>query len=238
MGGAVSILPLQAPMCFSYYGPIRRAEASEALDAAITSHLHEIGAAPKIPIRKEDPDEIVVPVGLATPAFTAEGDSIVVHFAASSRGVVRFRTESSPEKVAEFREGHDQTFKFQRNDHGVLKFDFDETWRVNSRIFLLTMSGTELPAIVEDRLVVDGIEASVAKVFLAEQAGPSGNGDFFDGLCLICCTNPATVITCPCRHCCMCRTCSERFASVSNCCPVCRAAVVELIDCGGPDESL
>jgi hypothetical protein len=100
------------------------------------------------------------------------------------------------------------------------------------------MAGRALPTIVEDRLVVDGIESSVAKVFRGEHGGPAGDGDFCDGLCLICCNDPATVIACPCRHCCMCRTCCERFAGVSNCCPVCRAAVVELIDCGMADESM
>jgi hypothetical protein len=84
----------------------------------------------------------------------------------------------------------------------------------------------------DDRVIVNGIESSVSRVFLGQENGGTGDGDFSDGLYLICCSEPVAVIAYIYPHCCMCSECSEKFAEVSNRCLVCRAAVVELIDCG------
>jgi hypothetical protein len=113
----------------------------------------------------------------------------------------------------------------------TLRFTFDVETGVTGRVFVLAMNSKSLPVILDDKVVVNGIESSVSRVFLGQETGPNGDGDFSDGLCLICCTEAATVIAYPCRHCCMCRSCSEKFARISNHCPVCRATVLELIDC-------
>jgi hypothetical protein len=237
MGPGLSVLPLQTPMCFSYYGPIRHAEASEALDAAITSHLQEIGSPSRIPIRKEAAEELIVPVGLNSPAFTESDGSPVVHFAASSPGRLVVRSGSDLENVFVFREGLYLTAAFRRADATALRFEFDAKSGVSARTFILSMRGKAMPTIIDDRIVVDGQESSIARVFLGQEAGPDGAGDFSDGLCLICCGERAAVIAYPCRHCSMCRGCSERFAGLSNRCPVCRATVVELIDCRTVDRT-
>jgi hypothetical protein len=225
-------------MWFSYYGPIHHAEASEALDAAITSHLQEIGSSSTIPIRKEVAEQVVVPIGLNTPPFTEENGAVVVHFAASAPGHLTFESDGLTESH-DFPEGLDLTYCFRPSDPAsmALRFEFDVDGGVSGRIFVLVMNGKTLPMIVDDRVVVNGVESSVSRVFLGQETGPNGDGDFSDGLCLICCNEPATVIAYPCRHCCMCRECSEKFATLSNHCPVCRATVLELIDCGAVDAA-
>lgn len=237
MGGSWSFMPVQEPMWFSYYGPIRHTEAIEALDAAITSHLQEIGSASAIPIRQEVAAHVEVPVGLNTPAFTEDDGMIIVHFAASSKGRVTFKFGDVVEEQ-EFPAHLDNTFSFRRTGTGeaTLRFDFDVTTGVSARIFVLNIHKNGIPTITGDKLVSGGVESSISRVYIGQENGPSGAGAFSDGQCLICCSEPATVIAYPCRHCCMCRHCSERFASMSNHCPVCRATVIELIDCGSFED--
>ena len=226
-------------MWFSYYGPIRHAEASEALDAAITSHLQEIGSASAIPIRKETADQLVVPVGLNNPRFSEQDGKLTIYFAASLQGKLTFIFGEIIE-TKEFEAGLDLSLSFDiKNGTGktiTLRFEFDVTEGVSARIFTLEKSAGNLPIVVEDKVICDGIESSISRVYLGQETGPAGSGDFSNGLCLICCSEPATVIAYPCRHCCMCRTCSEKFATLSNHCPVCRATVLELIDCGSFEE--
>ena len=237
MGGSWSFMPVQEPMWFSYYGPIRHAEASEALDAAITSHLQEIGSASAVPIRQEVAAHVEVPVGLNSPPFTESDGVIVVHFATSLAGTLTFVFGDVIEQK-EFPADFDNTFSFASVGKGkaTLKFEFDVTDGVSARIFVLNVGESGLPTISDDKLVTGGMESSISRVYVGQEAGGSGSGDFSDGQCLICCAEPATVIAYPCRHCCMCRKCSEKFASTSNHCPVCRATVLELIDCGVFEE--
>ncbi|OHT05670.1 hypothetical protein TRFO_05793 [Tritrichomonas foetus] len=237
MGGTFSLLPLQEPMWFSYYGPIRHAEASEALDAAITSHLQEIGSSSAIPIRKEVADQVIVPVALNTPPFTESDGVITVHYATSMPGRLSLLADL-PIDVVDFDIGLDLTFSFPRTVEGQLslQFDFDVNNGVSSRIYIINIPSDSLPSIVDDKVIVDGVTSSVSRVFHEDGDDEDGDTDFSDGLCLICCTNPATVIAFPCRHCCMCRSCSEKFATLSNHCPVCRAIVHELIECSTPEK--
>lgn len=247
MGGSFSILPLQEPMWFSYYGPIRHAEASEALDAAIASHLQEIGSSSAIPIRKEIADQVIVPVALNSPPFTEKDSNFILHFATSMPGQLIFSKSSNennengqqinieeekPINVEDFGVGLDLTYTIPSSYEGQysIQFVFDVVKGVSSRIFIISFGKNSLPTVIDDKVVVDGVTSSVSRVF-QEETDQNGETDFSDGLCLICCTNPATVIAFPCRHCCMCRSCSEKFAALSNHCPVCRAVVHELIDC-------
>jgi hypothetical protein len=227
MGNALSILQLHEPMWFSYYGPIQHPETSDALEAAISSHLHEIGSYSAIPIRKETPEPINVPIGLQEPPFTEENGCIQVHFVASAAGSLTVESEEGTD-VHCFPKGDDLKYAFQRGKGKSVKLRFE--CGESTRIFRIKVSGK--PAIVDDRVIANGTEFSVARVYL----GPVSDGGFSDGLCLICCCEPVAVIAYPCRHCCMCRSCSQKFAAVSNTCPVCRALVTELIDCG-PMES-
>ena len=247
MGGSFSILPLQEPMWFSYYGPIRQAEASEALDAAITSHLQEIGDSSSIPIRKEIADQVVVPVALNSPPFSEKNANYILHYATSMPGKLIFSKISAendeenrqddaekdkPINIEEFGIGLDLSYSIPSSYEGTysIQFVFDVSKGVSSRIFLIKFAQNAQPTVIDDKVVADGVTSSVSRVF-QEEADQNGETDFSDGLCLICCTNPATVIAFPCRHCCMCRSCSEKFAALSNHCPVCRAVVHELIDC-------
>lgn len=268
MGSAFSMHP-QEPMWFSYYGPIRHAEASEALDAAITSHLQEIGSSSAIPIRKETADQVMVPVALNSPPFSENNGSYILHYATSMPGRLTFSIGSKPSTdlthetvntnksptenqadvpqsptddtndiidIIEFDVGLDLTYLFPSILEGTFSFQFDfEVMKgVSSRIFVVKITRDQIPVVTDDKVVVDGVTSLVSRVF-HEDATQDGESDFSDGLCLICCTNPATVITFPCRHCCMCRSCSEKFAKISNHCPVCRSIVHELIDCSTPD---
>jgi hypothetical protein len=224
-------------MWFSYYGPIRHAEASEALEAAITSHLQEIGSTSTIPIRKAVAEQVVVPVGLNTLPFTEDRGAVTVHFAASVPGRLTIEFAHHTESAV-FSEGFDLTYRFTpMGGEMTLRFEFDIQNGVSERVFVLAMNGKPLPVIVDDRVIVDGVASSVSRVFVGQESGAAGDGDFSDGLCLICCSEAAAVIAYPCRHCCMCRECSEKFARVSNHCPVCRATVLELIDCGAVDSA-
>jgi hypothetical protein len=221
------MLQLHEPVWFSYYGPIQHPETSEALEAAITSHLHDIGSCLRIPIRKETPEQITVRIGLEEPPFTTENGLIIVHFVASAPGCLTFESNHLTD-VQQFPVGNGLTYAFEASasDRVTLRFDFPYDPDASGRLFRFEMTERAVPTIVDDTVLVNGIESSVTRVYLGD-----GNG-FTDGLCLMCCCDPVTVIAYPCRHCCMCRACSQKFAGVSNYCPVCRAPVAELIDCG------
>jgi hypothetical protein len=230
MGTTLSFLPFREPTWFLHY---RDPEGSDGLDMAPGPCLPEGGISP-IPIRRDCPSDIVVAVGLSSPPFTEEDGFIIVHYATSAPGKLTYQAGEETETV-NFEENLDLTFRFlRREDQQVtLKFEFDVDTGVSARIFTLSVKGKSLPTIVDDQLVAGGVESSISRVFLRHESGSApSDGDFTEGLCLICCSVPATVIACPCRHCCMCRACSERCAGISNHCPVCRGTVLELIDCG------
>jgi hypothetical protein len=159
-----------------------------------------------------------------------------MHFTASSSGHLTFKSESITDSY-DFPSGLNLTYYFPPIAQGSLtiRFEFAVNDGASGRVFVLVMNGRTLPSIVDDRVIVNGVESSVLRVFLGQETGANGDGDFSDGLCLICCSEAAAVIAYPCRHCCMCRACSQTFARLSNHCPVCRATVLELIDCGSVD---
>lgn len=229
--------PLQEPVWFSYYGPIREVEAADAINAAIADHLQDV-APTSIPIRKVVASHLSVPVSLNNPAFTEVTDTTVtVSFSTTTNGKIIMETEHSSE-------GFDydvglkltQTFKRPTDDKWTLKFDFDSINRVSCRIYTLQAHNNQDPIIVDDKIVIDGVISTISRVF--RQQGIDGDDGFSDGLCLICCSQTATVVAFPCRHCCMCRECAERFATLSNHCPVCRAPVTELIECTVDENNL
>jgi hypothetical protein len=232
MGGLFSWPSLGGPTWFSYYGPIRRAEASEALDAAITSHLQEIGSASSIPIRRESAAEIVVPVGLDPVPFTEDESGLTIHFSTSAPCVLICSCDGDP-AGRRYPEGLNLSYTFSKRPRGrfIMRFDFELTEGVRSRLFTFVMTvRSPWPVLFDDQIMIDGVTSSISPVYQSEEA--SNQSEFSDGTCLICCSEPASVIAYPCRHCCMCSRCSKRFASLSNHCPVCRGRVVELIDCG------
>lgn len=228
----MSLCPVKEAVWFSYYGPIREMEVSNSLESAITNSLHDEGhTMPSIPIRTQIAENIAVPVGLCTPSFTEEDGSLVVHFAAGIPGKVTW-TSHSQKMSSDFNENMAAQFKISLMDKmpATLQFDFNVDQGVSARIFTLNFHGTSIPTVVSDKIICDGVEFTISKVYLGQETTLSGDGDFSEGMCIICCSEPATIISFPCRHCCMCRECSEQFASISNHCPVCRAIVTELID--------
>lgn len=50
-----------------------------------------------------------------------------------------------------------------------------------------------------------------------------------DNLCVICMTMPRDTALCPCRHLCMCSSCTAQLLKRSNKCPVCRHYISETI---------
>lgn len=224
-------LPLQQPIWFSYYGPIRQTEAADAINAAIADHLQEIGASTTIPIRRVVASHLTVPVALNNPGFThTDDDKIIVSFATTIGGRVTLQSNN-------ISESHDydvglkltQEFKRPEGEEWILKFDFESVNGVTCRMYTLSAHNNSLPNVTDDKMVIDGVVSTISRVF--RQQGNDGDDGFSDGLCLICCTETATVVAFPCRHCCMCRECAERFANMSTHCPVCRAIVSELIEC-------
>ena len=229
MGNIFSLFHLQEPMWFSYYGPINHTEASEALDAAITSHLQEIGSSAAIPIRKEKVDDTIVPVSLCEQPFTEEGDILEVHFDTTLSGTITVYDDST-RSSSTFKSGLDHTYRIQNEFREIffIRFDFEVDQGVKSRIYKVSKPPDCPASVVSDQVDIDDILYTVSRVYTEQSEGDS---NFSDGLCLICCSEPVSVIAFPCRHCCMCRSCSEHFASISNKCPVCRSVVRELIDC-------
>lgn len=229
MGNIFSLFHLQEPMWFSYYGPINHAEASEALDAAITSHLQEIGSSAAIPIRKEKVEDTIVPVALCEQSFTDNGSKLDVHFDSTLSGTITVYDETQRE-TSQFPPGVNHIYSIE-NDYSELffiRFDFEVEEGVKSRIYKVSKPTDGPASVVSDQIDIDDILYSVSRVY-TEQSDNDDN--FSEGLCLICCSAPVSVIAFPCRHCCMCRKCSEHFSSISNKCPVCRSVVRELIDC-------
>lgn len=265
MGGILSLPFLQEPLWFSYYGPIRHSEASEALDAAIASHLQEIGASSSIPIRKEIPDQIVVPVALKSNPFSfPDPNKVTINFATSESGNATLQSEYDDtdksisqtqsdnakslnhdlKKNSQSTENNQKfnmfsfgvsldnflTFTRPKKSDWTLTFNFPKSTgngNVSSRTYYLNVSSDNKVFIKDDMIIIDGISSSISPIYSQDESGDGFSG----GNCLICCEVPASVVAFPCRHCCMCRKCSEKFASVSTHCPVCRALVHELIDC-------
>lgn len=229
--------PLQEPVWFSYYGPIRQAEAADAINAAIADHLQEFQPA-AIPIRKVVASHLSVPVALNNPIFTDINDkTMTISFSTTANGKVTLESKSSTESF-DYEIGMELTQVFIRptDEAFTLKFDFDSLKGVTCRIYSFQSHNNQEPTVSDDKIIIDGVVSTISRVY--RQQGLDGDDGFSDGLCLICCSEVATVVAFPCRHCCMCRECSERFATMSSHCPVCRTTVTELIECVADDNNI
>ena len=232
MGSALSFFNNDNQI-FTYYGNTQHAEASEALDAAIASHLREIGAGTAIPIRNESPKEVYVPIGLKSPPFSHVDDSeLTVLFSTTIPGkmCVLSADETNKYEEFEFNASVDQSITFKRpaDDKFTLSFTFDPVNEISARLFTFALHGNSEPIVVEDRLVIKGHVNTISKIYGQEGAIMDQSTD--DSMCLICYSEKANVVALPCRHCCMCRKCAERFANLSMNCPICRTHVNELVE--------
>jgi len=230
--GASYGIPVQEPMWFSYYGPIRQNDENDTLDQEIETRLQEFGIGTTIPIRSQKAKELIVPVALNSPAFlSCDENSVVISFAATLAGEMEVSTETFHEKHS-FEPGmkNFEEFKRPKEEKWSVSFHFVVDTGVSSRIYTLQVQSSGFPIVIDDRIVVDGETSVVSRVFRPQLDADAIEPDEEDDICLICCTEKATVVALPCRHCCMCRSCSERFASVSCHCPFCRTIVQELIE--------
>ena len=217
-------LPFQEPIWFEYYGPIRQRDAINAINAAISDRLHEIGSIEPIPVKKVITPHIKVPICLNTPFIAEQNNSTVTfQFSTSSIGRITLQTEDSSESY-EYGIGFDLIQKFSKpnNSKWSLKFDFSSINGVTCRIYTLLLSNSTDIIILDDKIIINGVISTISKVYKQDE---NINEGFNEGLCLICCTEKATVVTFPCRHCCMCRECSERSSEITSRCPVCRSLV-------------
>lgn len=235
MGASLGI-HLREPQFFTYYGNEQQREASEALDDAIASHLQEIGAGTTIPIRNEVPKELDVPVGLMNPPFsTVNEKEFEINFSTNLEGKLKITYEGYESDEKKIANQKDQKILFERpkTEKFCLNFTFDVESGVSARFYTFVIHGNGEPVVVEDSLIVDGKKVIVEKIF--GQDGDLTNEDE-GNTCLICYSEKATVVALPCRHCCMCRACSERFANMSINCPLCRAHITELVELKAKEE--
>jgi len=230
--GSGFTLPFQDPVFFSYYGAIRHNDASEALDAVIASHLHDIGAGNTIPIHSEVAEDIFIPVSLNSIPITYIDEKVfIVSFSSTVSGKVSVITNESLEYHF-FEPSSINKASFSRKNilEVVIRFDFEENLGVSARIYSINMKNPISPVILDDKIIRNGMRCTISKVF-RNQINDDSSQPNDEDLCLICCSERSTVVALPCRHCCMCRTCSEKFAAMSSHCPVCRSMVYELIEC-------
>lgn len=229
--------PFEDPVWFSYYGPIHQPDAVEAINAAVAEHLQEIGAGPRIPIRRAVAAPLRVPVALNNPCLTGSDTLLTLHFSANEPGVVTIQTDTSLNSF-NYDPQSQQQIDFERPQEDIItiKFGFDSIGGVTARMYTVKISSNNESVITDDKVVIDGVVSTISKVYRQQDDNGSGEG-FSEGLCLICCAETATVVVFPCRHCCMCRSCSDRFATLSSHCPFCRAAVTELIECVAEGQS-
>ncbi|EAX98037.1 hypothetical protein TVAG_275470 [Trichomonas vaginalis G3] len=234
--GCASCLPLQQPLWYEYYGPIRRVEAANAINAAIADNLNFDNAMTRVPIRKVTAPHIKVPGALNKPIVANLTDTTVtISFSTKAAGTMTLSANESSEAL-EFANALNQTLTFNRptDEQWTIKFDFEDGEEVSCRIIKLNAKTPSSPIVADDKIVINGKISTINKVFREEDEG--SDGGFNDGMCLICCSAESTVIAFPCRHCCMCSECAERFATMTIHCPVCRAIVTELIDCAPNQE--
>ena len=237
--GCFPCFPFREPIWFEYYGPIRQAETANAINALIADHINRANGRARIPMRKVTPPHLKIGAALnKNPVSAITDDSITISFSATTDGTITLQTETVTETY-EFQPGIDLEQKFTRptETQWLIKFDFHMENGVSCRMITLNAHIANDPIITDEKIVVNGIIQTISKVYRQENdENESSDNGFNDGLCLICCTEVSTVIAFPCRHCCMCRECAERFSTVSCHCPVCRAIVTELIDCS-PEQS-
>ncbi|KAH0792168.1 Zinc finger domain-containing protein [Histomonas meleagridis] len=229
--GCSLCIPYQGPIWHSYYGPIQRPEAINAINAAINEQFRqEVGEVPTIPIRKVATSHISVPAALSPDPVSFNDDStITVSFSSSCEGIITLQTENSSESHHyDASTDHTQIFDKPNEDNFTIKFDFDSWHGVTCRIYTLQSTPHSTPSVKNDKIVINGVISTISKVY--KQEGIDGDDASSEGLCIICCSQRATVIAFPCRHCCMCKECSVRFSTLSSHCPVCRANVTELIE--------
>lgn len=235
--GCGACLPLQQPLWFEYYGPIRHVDAANAINAAIADNLNFDNAMTRIPIRKVTAPHIKVPGVLNKPMFTDYTDtSVTISFSTKASGTLTLG-ENENSQTLQFSNALNQTLTFHRpsEEIWIIKFDFEESEEVSCRIVKVNTKTISSPVILDDKIVINGKISTINKVFREEDEG--NDTGFNDGMCLICCSMESTVIAFPCRHCCMCSECAERFSTMTTHCPVCRAVVTELIDCAPNQEN-
>jgi len=229
--GCSCCVPFADPIWFEYYGPIRESEVNNAINAAVIDRIHELGSLPPIPIKKVVAPHIKVPISLAKPHIcTIEEEKVIFSFSSECTGNITLQTENSSQ-MFEFLSGNNQKQEFLKPESltWILKFDIESSSDVSCRIFTLNASNSSDICITDDKIVINGKVSTIHRVY--SQEAETNNNGFNEGLCLICCTERATIVAFPCRHCCMCRECGERFSTMAPHCPVCRATVSELIEC-------
>ncbi|EAY00881.1 hypothetical protein TVAG_265840 [Trichomonas vaginalis G3] len=215
---------------FAFLGGGEPREVSEVLDEEIANHLKEIGVSTVIPIREEVARDVYSPIGLPSCAFPSiKVDKLSIAFSASESGDMLITNDSYSNNYS-FGPGNDQIYTFERppGEKFDVKFTFSNRDPKFLRVFSFTIKRNSQPILVSDTIYSGDEKLEITKVFCQDQAFDNDNND--QNTCLICFSEPATVISLPCRHCSMCQQCSLKFAAMSTICPVCRQPVTELIN--------
>lgn len=216
----------------SFFGGGEPREVSEVLDEEIANHLKEIGVSTVIPIRNEQQKEIHSPVGLDPLPFPSiKVDILTIAFSASEEGEMEIYNDKYSH-IHPFDIGNNQFYTFDRppGENFTAKFTFPKNENKFSRIFSFTIKRNWQPVLISDTIYMNDDVIEVNKVFCQEECSHGQPDPNEQNMCLICFSEPATVISLPCRHCSMCSACSMKFAAMSTNCPVCRQPVSELIN--------
>ena len=228
--GCFHSISFQEPLYFEYYGPVRQPEAANVINAAIADHIQRTNGSARIPIKHVTAPHIKINAALnKNPVSNVTDDTITISFAATSDGTITLKTDTITE-THEFHPGRnlEQVFSKPPEIQWMITFDFPVESGITCRIITLNAHIAADPMIIDEKIVIDGKIHTISKVYQQDDDNPGDEG-FNGGLCLICCSENSTVVAFPCRHCCMCKSCAERFSTISSRCPVCRAPVRELI---------
>lgn len=211
----------------SYYGSVEEnSNPEQNSDDDLANHL----PCREIPISKETIKEVVVPISINdSGTMDIKENKYTITFSATSPGYVSMSYGGYLETYY-YSNDMDikQSFKMPSVKEWQIIFSFDSSNEVSARRYKIKCNDNGKLLIVDDQIIIDGVASSLSEIY--RQDNDENDGGFNDEKCLICCSAKANVVVYPCRHCCMCRECSETFAKISCQCPVCRTIVEELIE--------
>lgn len=230
--GCSACIPFSKPLWYSYFGPIYNSDAIAAINSSSNElHLQDQQHSRQIPMHKVKVQEMQVPVALypnASEIFEENSKSyVIIKYAATCEGTLTMQCESKFEKQ-NFSASKEQEHKFELPNESeiILKFDFENWNDITCRIYSMEvdMAAKEF-RIKDDKIIKNGVVLTISKVYrqLSDEENESG-------MCIICCEQKACVVNFPCRHCCMCHECAEKFSDISVRCPICRTVANELIE--------
>lgn len=227
-------VPTNDTIITEYYGPITDTDVVNAVNNAVEEYLAIFVRSP-VDIVPVKPNKLTVPVVIKSLRFNDDSSKIICDFASNCSGTVSLRPAAEDDIAINsyedylFDAGDDniQEFNKPETDKFSIYFDFVTDQGVSCRVYTYSSLKSNRITMIDDKICKNGSTFSLMRVY--KPGTEEVDGTDADDSCVICRSEPSSVITLPCRHLSMCLSCAKDLTNNSRSCPVCRTHVSKLL---------